>query len=59
MHGEGIVVGVLSRVILRCKRGTGQMYSKGVYNDWTVGWPQDTGVGRVFTTDYIPIATLL
>ena len=61
VHGEGIVAGVLSRVILRAREEQ-VMYSEGVYNDWTVGWPQDTGVGRVFNTDYIPcipISTLL
>ena len=35
------------------------VYSKGFYNDWTVRWFQDIGVGSVFITDYIPIATLL
>ena len=61
MHGEGIEgTEVLSRVISLCKRGTGQLgYFKGIYDDWTVEWPQDTGVGSVFITDYIFIATLL
>ena len=62
MHEEGIVTGVLLRLIFRYKSFAKEeqvmtMYFKGVSNDWTVGWPQDTGVGSVFITDYIPIAT--
>ena len=59
MYRESIGDWILSRVIPCCKRGNGQCYFKGIYDDWTVGWPQDTGVGSVFITDYIPIATLL
>ena len=51
--------GTLEGDFLVQKRNGSISYSKGIYDDWTVGWPQNTGVGSVFITDYIPIATLL
>ena len=41
------------------KRKGSVNYSKSIYDDWTIGWSQNTGVGSVFITDYISIVTLL
>ena len=45
--------------ILRVMPRSSARTETGICDDWTVGWPQDTGVGSVFIADYIPIAILL
>ena len=48
------MIEIFSKMISLCKRGTGQLnYFKGIYDDWMVGWPQDTEIESVFITDYI------